>query len=49
MKTLITGGTLVCATGRTTADVLVDGETIAAVVARARRCSAATCASTSTR
>jgi dihydropyrimidinase len=33
MKTLITGGTVVTATGRATADVLVDGETIAAVLA----------------
>ncbi|NTW42247.1 MAG: amidohydrolase family protein, partial [Cellulomonadaceae bacterium] len=33
MKTLIRGGTVVNATGRTTADVLVDGETIAAVLA----------------
>ncbi|WP_448071584.1 dihydropyrimidinase [Georgenia yuyongxinii] len=33
MKTLITGGTVVNATGATAADVLVDGETIAAVVA----------------
>ena len=32
MKTLITGGTLVSATGRGPADVLVDGETIAAVL-----------------
>ena len=32
MKTLITGGTLVSATGRTPADVLIDGETIAAVL-----------------
>ncbi len=32
MKTLITGGTLVSATGRGLADVLVDGETIAAVL-----------------
>src|SRR3954469_23191930 len=33
MKTLITGGTVVSATGRTAADVLVDGETVAAVLA----------------
>ncbi|MFD1504582.1 dihydropyrimidinase [Georgenia yuyongxinii] len=33
MKTLITGGTVVNATGATPADVLIDGETIAAVVA----------------
>lgn len=33
MKTLIIGGTVVSATGRTPADVLVDGETIAAVLA----------------
>ncbi|KGM14176.1 dihydropyrimidinase [Cellulomonas bogoriensis] len=33
MKTLIRGGTVVNATGRTPADVLVDGETIAAVLA----------------
>src|SRR6188474_2414312 len=32
MKTLIRGGTLVSATGRTPADVLIDGETIAAVL-----------------
>ena len=32
MTTLITGGTLVSATGRTAADVLIDGETIAAVL-----------------
>src|SRR4051794_37944309 len=32
MKTLITGGTLVSATGRTPADVLIDGETVAAVL-----------------
>src|SRR3954451_2338990 len=32
-RTLITGGTGVGATGRTTDDVLVDGETIAAVLA----------------
>jgi dihydropyrimidinase len=32
MKTLITGGTVVSATGRGAADVLVDGETIAAVL-----------------
>ncbi|WP_250445257.1 dihydropyrimidinase [Actinotalea sp. C106] len=32
MTTLITGGTVVSATGRTQADVLVDGETIAAVL-----------------
>src|SRR6476619_5181570 len=32
MKTLITGGTLVSATGRTAADVLIDGETVAAVL-----------------
>lgn len=32
MKTLITGGTVVNATGRATADVLIDGETIAALV-----------------
>ncbi|MFB8388440.1 dihydropyrimidinase [Microbacterium sp. NPDC055910] len=31
--TLITGGTVVSATGRTQADVLIDGETIAAVLA----------------
>ena len=31
--TLIRGGTVVSATGRTTADVLIDGETIAAVLA----------------
>ena len=31
--TLITGGTVVNATGTATADVLVDGETIAAVLA----------------
>ena len=33
MTTLISGGTIVSATGRVKADVLVDGETIAAVVA----------------
>ena len=33
MKTLITGGTVVTATGSSLADVLVDGETIAAVLA----------------
>ena len=33
MKTLVSGGTVVSATGRTTADVLIDGETIAAVLA----------------
>lgn len=33
MKTLITNGTVVSATGRSRADVLVDGETIAAVLA----------------
>jgi dihydropyrimidinase len=33
MKTLITGGTVVNATGRGAADVLIDGETIAALVA----------------
>ena len=33
MKTLISGGTVVTATGRSLADVLVDGETIAAVLA----------------
>ncbi len=33
MTTLITGGTLVSATGRGAADVLVDGETVAAVLA----------------
>ena len=33
MKTLITGGTVVNATGRGPADVLIDGETIAALVA----------------
>ncbi|TRW45254.1 dihydropyrimidinase [Georgenia yuyongxinii] len=33
MKMLITGGTVVNATGATPADVLIDGETIAAVVA----------------
>jgi len=33
MKTLITGGTVVSATGRGAADVLVDGDTIAAVLA----------------
>jgi len=32
MKTLITNGTVVTATGRSAADVLVDGETIAAVL-----------------
>ena len=32
-KTLITGGTVVTATGRSLADVLIDGETIAAVLA----------------
>ena len=32
MKTLISGGTVVSATGRTPADVLVDGETVAAVL-----------------
>ena len=32
MTTLITGGTVVSATGRVTADVLVDGETIVALV-----------------
>jgi dihydropyrimidinase len=31
-KTLITGGTVVSSTGRTRADVLIDGETIAAVL-----------------
>ncbi len=30
--TLITGGTVVSATGRTKADVLVDGETIVALI-----------------
>ncbi|MGV8884282.1 MAG: dihydropyrimidinase [Microbacteriaceae bacterium] len=33
MKTLITNGTVVTATGRALADVLIDGETIAAVLA----------------
>ncbi|WP_265523071.1 dihydropyrimidinase [Oerskovia flava] len=33
MKTLISGGTVVNATGRAPADVLVDGETVAAVLA----------------
>ncbi|RYV51743.1 dihydropyrimidinase [Pengzhenrongella frigida] len=33
MKTLITGGTVVSSTGRSAADVLIDGETIAALVA----------------
>ncbi len=33
MKTLITGGTVVTATGSSLADVLIDGETIAAVLA----------------
>ncbi|KZX21508.1 D-hydantoinase [Rathayibacter tanaceti] len=33
MKTLITGGTVVNATGTGSADVLIDGETIAAVLA----------------
>lgn len=33
MKTLITGGTVVNATGTGAADVLIDGETIAAVLA----------------
>lgn len=33
MKTLIQNGTVVSATGRATADVLIDGETIAAVLA----------------
>ncbi|WP_372593006.1 dihydropyrimidinase [Actinotalea sp.] len=33
MKTLITGGTVVNATGRTAADVLVDGEKVVAVLA----------------
>jgi dihydropyrimidinase len=33
MKTLITGGTVVSATGRAPADVRIDGETIAAVLA----------------
>ncbi|MCL3860279.1 dihydropyrimidinase [Actinotalea sp. K2] len=33
MKTLISGGTVVNATGRSRADVLVDGETVAAVLA----------------
>ena len=33
MKTLIRGGTVVSPSGRTPADVLVDGETIAAVLA----------------
>src|SRR3990170_375155 len=32
-RTLITGGTVVSATGRSQADVLIDGETIAAVLA----------------
>ncbi|HEU4840417.1 MAG TPA: dihydropyrimidinase, partial [Ilumatobacteraceae bacterium] len=32
-KTLISGGTVVSPSGRTVADVLVDGETIAAVLA----------------
>ena len=32
MKTLITGGTVVSSTGRAAADVLIDGETIAAVL-----------------
>jgi dihydropyrimidinase len=33
MKTLITGGTVVSATGRGAADILIDGETIAGLVA----------------
>ncbi|MBA3604707.1 MAG: dihydropyrimidinase [Acidimicrobiia bacterium] len=33
MRTIISGGTVVSATGRSAADVLVDGETIAAVLA----------------
>jgi dihydropyrimidinase len=33
VRTLITGGTVVSATGRVAADVLVDGETVAAVLA----------------
>ena len=32
MKTLVTGGTVVSSTGRSQADVLIDGETIAAVL-----------------
>ena len=32
-KTLITGGTVVTATGRSLADVLIDGETIVGVLA----------------
>ncbi len=32
-RTLITGGTVVSPTGRTAADVLIDGETVAAVMA----------------
>ena len=35
---LITGGTVVNATGTAHADVLVDGETIAAVLAPGRSC-----------
>ena len=34
MKTLITNGTVVNATGTATADVLIDGETIAARIGR---------------
>jgi dihydropyrimidinase len=32
-RTLISGGTVVSATGRTTGDVLIDGETVAAILA----------------
>ena len=32
-KTLVTGGTVVSSTGRAQADVLIDGDTIAAVLA----------------
>ena len=38
--TLITGGTVVSATGRAAADVLIDGETIVAVLEPGSSCSA---------
>ncbi len=40
--TLITGRTVVTATGRSAADVLVDGEVIVGVLAPGSRCWAAT-------
>lgn len=49
MKTLIKNGTVVNATGVGAADVLIDGETIAAVLAPARRCWASTSSGMSTR